>query len=224
MQETDIVHIVDTDGTLVSDNNEDKSIMINEQLIYPDKQNLPSKLQQIKNPTILNNSLDPLTGKYVKRLWANKKTKLERWKRDMIWEYYRYRTRWPVTEALRETFYKNVPIVTIVYFNDPVEHRIELTKEMIDAYKSIKKIKCNTNGKNPLNNKIAKTVWYVRKIKQGTKNKRVWNYKENGESTPIKDVLIKMWHSKTRDIVIFYKDNSKEEFSITEEMFNLLNV
>ena len=103
--------------------------------ITHDRENLPSKIKHIKNETILTNSWDPINEKYVKKVWAYKKTKLDRIKRDLIWEYYRHRNRTHVGEIIKKTFYKNVKNVTIIYFDDPIQHNFDLTQEMIDKVK-----------------------------------------------------------------------------------------
>jgi len=40
------------------------------------KSSLPSKLKHIKNKLFLQNSLDPIKKKYVKRIWAHKLMKI----------------------------------------------------------------------------------------------------------------------------------------------------
>jgi len=92
----------------------------------------PSKLAHIKNKNIINNSWDFINEKYVKKVWAHKRTKLDREKRDLIWEYYRYRNRLQVSDMIKKTYYKNVKDITIIYFDDPVQHRFVITQEMID--------------------------------------------------------------------------------------------
>lgn len=94
--------------------------------------NRPSKLAHIKNKNIINNSWDFINEKYVKKVWAHKRTKLDREKRDLIWEYYRYRNRLQVSDMIKKTYYKNVKDVTIIYFDDPVQYRFVITQEMID--------------------------------------------------------------------------------------------
>jgi hypothetical protein len=98
--------------------------------------NLPSKLKGIKNQIFLNNCYDPINGKYVKKVWAHKLTKLKREKRDLIWEYYKYRKRWSVTYRMKESFQKNVREVTLVYFDDPTPHRFTITREHMDIMKA----------------------------------------------------------------------------------------
>lgn len=98
--------------------------------------NLPSKLKGIKNQIFLNNCYDPINGKYVKKVWAHKLTKLKREKRDLIWEYYKYRKRWSVTYRMKESYQKNVREVTLVYFDDPTPHRFTITREHMDTMKA----------------------------------------------------------------------------------------
>lgn len=97
--------------------------------------NLPSRLKHIKNEKFLKYSLDPINIKYVKKVWAHKLTKLEREKRDMIWEYYRYRGKMPVCDALKKTYCLNIKDVTIIYFDDPVQYRFIITNEMFEKIK-----------------------------------------------------------------------------------------
>jgi hypothetical protein len=120
----------------------------------------PSKLAHIKNKNIIQNSWDPINEKYVKKIWAHKKTKLDREKRDLIWEYYRHRNKWPVTEAFKKTYYKNVRDVVVIYFDDPVQHRFLLDLEMID------KIRKYEPPKGPKEPKVPK-------VKKERKPKRI---------------------------------------------------
>lgn len=101
--------------------------------------NLPSKLKDIKNQVFLNNCYDPINKKYVKKVWAHKLTKLGREKRDLIWEYYKYRKRWSVTYRMKESFQKNVREVTLIYFDDPVQHRFTITQEHMNIMKAYDK-------------------------------------------------------------------------------------
>ena len=112
---------------------EKEKATVDELLVMNEKMDIkPSKLAHIKNTNIIKNSWDFINEKYVKKVWAHKMTKLGREKRDLIWEYYRYRNRWPVSEAIKKTYYKNVKDVVIIYFDDPVQHRFIINQEMID--------------------------------------------------------------------------------------------
>ena len=104
-------------------------------------QALPSKLKHIKNQKFLDYTYNPLVKKYVKQIWAYKKTKLDRIKRDLIWAYYRHRGTKLAAQALRDTFYKNIKHVMIIYFDDPVQYKFELTDEMIQILKEYCKTK-----------------------------------------------------------------------------------
>lgn len=199
--------------------------------LFPDPEDLPSKLRHIKNKTYLNNSLDPLTGKYVKIIWAYKQTKLDRTKRDMIWQYFRHRNRKSVGDALRESFYKNVINVTIIYFGDPIQHNFDLTREISYTYKLAKIHRQNVNRINPFNNKKVSALYYKKKIKGGTKNKRVWDMRDleikppigKSETTSVTNMVKKLWHNQNRSIVFEYEDKEQEEVELTEELFNSLN-
>lgn len=105
----------------------------------------PSKLKHIKNTFFLDNTFHPLFNKYVKKVWAYKKTKLDRTKRDLIWEYYRDRKRKPIANVLLETFYKNVRDVMIIYFDDPIQYSYTIDDEMAAE---LKKFKVNMNKKS----------------------------------------------------------------------------
>lgn len=97
---------------------------------------LPKKF---KNPIIINNSLNPLNGKHVKKIWVYKNTKMNREKRDLNWEFYSDRLKNNVTNTLLEAYYKNTKKVSIIYFNDPVEECFEITDEMASILKTVKR-------------------------------------------------------------------------------------
>lgn len=116
---------------------------------------LPSKLAHIVNQTFLINTWNPITGKYVKKIWAFKLTKLGREKRDMVWEYYRYRGRKSVMETVKDLYYRNRKIVMFIHFDDPAQNRIELTQEMIDLIKQVEPPKIK-KPKKPKKLKVPK--------------------------------------------------------------------
>ena len=195
---------------------------VNNMYIFPNNSGLPGKLSHIKNGTILQNSYFPLTGKYVKKVWAYKTTKLGRIKRDLVWEYFRHRKRKPVTQVVRDMFYRNRKKVTFIYFDDPVQHHIELTKEHVDMLKNINRLRKGINCKNPFNNKDVKKLWNKKKIKDTFKKRGVWVLEVNGESTSITEMLIKMYHFNTKDIFFTYTDGTEEELTITDDIFTKL--
>jgi hypothetical protein len=82
------------------------------------------KLNKLKNPVFINNSTDPLTGKFVKSIWLYSKYnhgKSEKW--DLRWQYYRDRGRTSI-----ESFYKQHKgrIIKIIFSGDPVQHEMEI--------------------------------------------------------------------------------------------------
>jgi hypothetical protein len=96
---------------------------------FLDKNNLPEtvtlKGRIIKNQIFIYNSMDPLTGKYVKKIFAKKITKLGREKWDMIWEYYRYRGKKSVLRTLKDNFGREVEFT---YFGQPNQERLVVPK------------------------------------------------------------------------------------------------
>lgn len=123
-------------------------------LLSPNHEKLPNKLKHIKNLKFLNNTYNPLTGKYIKDVWAFKQTKLDRTKRDLIWTYFRYRKNKLAAQSLRESYYKNIKTVMIIHFDDPAQVKFELTERMVQILKhychekEIKKPKKNKDKKN----------------------------------------------------------------------------
>jgi hypothetical protein len=68
-----------------------------------DKKTVPHTLITI-------NSTDD-TGKIVKSVWLKSITKMNREKWDMVWQYYRHRTKLPVMDVLRKYKGKELRIV-----------------------------------------------------------------------------------------------------------------
>lgn len=64
--------------------------------------NIITKMDHIKNPVFIENSKDPFNGKFVKKIWLFKKTKLGRTKRDLIWIYMRHRGKLSVADVLKK--------------------------------------------------------------------------------------------------------------------------
>jgi hypothetical protein len=105
-----------------------------------DHTDIPSKLKNTNNQLFLNNAYDPINKKYVKKIWAYKLTKLKREKRDLIWEYFKYRGRWSTTFRMKGSYQKNVREVGITYFGDPKSYRFTLTKQHMDIMKDYEKL------------------------------------------------------------------------------------
>lgn len=96
-----------------------------------------NSLKHIKNKTFLNNSLDPLSQKYVKEIWFYKKTKLGRIKKDLVWIYYRNRGTKSVYDTLKELINNNILKITIIYFDDCVQHTFDIDEEFKAKIKNI---------------------------------------------------------------------------------------
>ena len=150
-------------GETIYDSDDETTTQLKEPVVFtedeimslnPTHEKLPSKLKHIKNLKFLNNTYNPLTGKYVKDVWAFKRTKLDRIKRDLIWTYFRHRKNKLAAQSLRETYYKNIKTVMIIHFDDPTQVRFELTEHMVQILKhychekEIKKPKKNKDKKN----------------------------------------------------------------------------
>jgi hypothetical protein len=95
----------------------------------------PSKLLHIKNQIMLDNTLNPLNKKYVKKIYAHKLNKLGNDNRRLIWEYYKDRKKHNIAKMLLKAHYLNMNDVTIIYFSDPVQYKISLAPEMINELK-----------------------------------------------------------------------------------------
>ncbi|QKF93482.1 CDC45-like domain-containing protein [Fadolivirus algeromassiliense] len=103
-----------------------------------DETKLPNKLKHIKNIRMLNNSYDPLTGKYIKKIWTYKRTKIDRVKRDLVWEYFRHRKTTSIVDTILESHYGGLKVIQVIYFDDPVQHNIIIFDELIKFYKKVK--------------------------------------------------------------------------------------
>jgi len=66
---------------------------------------------EIKNPIFRQNVVCNKTGKVIKKVWAFKITKLERTKRDLVWEYYRHRGKLNVNDLLKKYKPEDVQII-----------------------------------------------------------------------------------------------------------------
>jgi hypothetical protein len=95
----------------------------------------PNKLAHIKNTKFLDNTLNPLNMRYIKKIWVHKKNKLGNDNRHLAWEYYKDRNKNHIAQTLLKAHYANTNDVVIIYFNDPVQYRFTLTAEMITELK-----------------------------------------------------------------------------------------
>lgn len=78
---------------------------------------VPNKLlQNLKNPIFKENSLDPITGKYVKSIYARKISKMGREIWTQVWQYYRDRGRTNVESCYSKYYYTPVKVI---YSGDP---------------------------------------------------------------------------------------------------------
>ncbi|CAH6421011.1 Hypothetical protein KVN_LOCUS101 [uncultured virus] len=231
-------NILEENISKLNDNNElqeqniisyDIDKMLN--LYSHDLENRPNKLKQIKNKTMLNNSLDALSGKYVKTIWSYKnyiikKTKEIRTKRDMSWQFYRHRKKQSVGETLRTLYYKykdsETCFVTIIYFDDPVQHKIKLTNEMIENLKILFHRRRNINCIDPFNKKPIKRLAKEKPLKDRIKLKTLWRFEIDAEANSIQETMIKLYHQNIKKIVIIYDDKIESKFEITDEIFNKL--
>jgi len=125
----------------------------------------PRKLTHIKNTLMLDNSLNPLNNKYVKKIWVYKTTKLDRIKRDLFWEYFKDRKKKDIAETLLYAFYKNRKEATIIYFDDPVQYDVTITDEIAEELKEI--------SREFIAFKKANTPPKIKKEKKEKKEKKV---------------------------------------------------
>ena len=130
----------------------------------------PSKLKHIKNVRMLNNTYDPLTGKYIKKIWSYKRTKIDRIKRDMIYEYFRHRKTTSIVDTILEAHYKGLKVLQILYFDDPVQHNIIIFDEFIKFYKKVKDERKKLNRPEVSNRTIKKMNADIKVVQER------WNY------------------------------------------------
>ena len=77
----------------------------------------PNKLlQNLKNPIFIKNSIDPITGKYVKSIYARKVSKMGREIWHQVWQYYRDRKRADVESCYKKYYHTQV---RVIYSGDP---------------------------------------------------------------------------------------------------------
>ncbi len=75
------------------------------------------KIDNLKNQTFISNITEPVSNKYVKKIFHVKVSKLDRIIEPMIWEYYKNRANMSIEELYKK--YKGSKI-KVIYFNDPV--------------------------------------------------------------------------------------------------------
>jgi len=81
------------------------------------------KVDNLKNPIFISNITDPLTNKYVKKIYHVKISKLNRIVEPMVWEYYKNRGNMSIQEVYNK--FKGSK-VKIIFFNDPVIYEISI--------------------------------------------------------------------------------------------------
>jgi hypothetical protein len=102
-----------------------------------ERDKLPSKIAHIKNSKFLDNAWDPVAQRYVKEIRVYKITKLDREKNDMVWQYFRNRSRNSVSNIYKLNFEKKIKVI---YFGDPVQHFLEIDKDIVDVAKEFDKL------------------------------------------------------------------------------------
>lgn len=102
---------------------------------YDHSHDKPSKISHIKNPKFLDNTLNPLNNRYIKKIWSHHINKNGRDNRHLIWEYYSDRNKHHIAETLLKTHYLNVSNVSIIYFSDPIEYEFLVTPEIATELK-----------------------------------------------------------------------------------------
>lgn len=85
-------------------------------------------MDKIKNPTFIQNSLDPTNNKFVKEIYVkkiSKKTGNVIW--WMEWQYYKNRGNYSVTDVYK---HYNGREARIIYRNEPIIHYLVLDKTL----------------------------------------------------------------------------------------------
>lgn len=83
---------------------------------------MPSKIAHLKNPTFIANIKDPNTGKYVKKIYQVKISKIGRTIEPLVWEYYKNRANMSIESTFKK--YKGFKL-KIIYFDDPLIYEID---------------------------------------------------------------------------------------------------
>lgn len=112
---------------------------------------------KLKNPIFIRNSV--YNGKLVKKVWSYKLTKLNRIKRDLIWEYYSDRNKQCVEYILKKFDHL---VLGIIYSGEYQKEykRATIPEGFIDKLKEIKKEKELLINKNITNREF---YFYLRK-------------------------------------------------------------
>lgn len=79
----------------------------------------------IKNPIFIKNITDPITDKYVKKIYYMEMSKMDRLVEPLVWEYYKNRANMSVGEVYKQFKGKGLKKLKIIFFNDPVIYEIE---------------------------------------------------------------------------------------------------
>ena len=100
------------------------------------------KFQNLKNEIFKKNSIDPITGKYVKQIWARKVSKMGREIWHQVWQYYRDRKRADVESCYKKFYHTPVKVIysgeprVYYYLNkQPIPKPEKPPKELEMAYK-----------------------------------------------------------------------------------------
>ena len=79
----------------------------------------------IKNPIFIKNITDPITSKYVKKIYYMEMSKMDRLVEPLVWEYYKNRANTSVGKVYEKFKGKGLKKLKIIFFNDPVIYEIE---------------------------------------------------------------------------------------------------
>lgn len=82
---------------------------------------MPSKINHLKNPVFIENIKDPNTGKYVKKIYQVKTSKIGRTIEPLVWEYYKNRGNTSIESIYKK--YKGFKL-KMIYFDDPIIYDI----------------------------------------------------------------------------------------------------
>lgn len=99
--------------------------------------NINIMVDNIKNKVFLENTTDPLTGRFVKSIYRMKITKLDKENWQQVWQYYRDRGRSSVESAYQKYKGNNI---RVIYFKDPKQYYYYLDPEIKDPKECAKEI------------------------------------------------------------------------------------
>lgn len=68
-------------------------------------------MDKLKNPVFIANSTDPLNGKFVKKIYVKKISKLNRVIWPMEWEYYSDRAKNSITDLYKQNVGKEAKVI-----------------------------------------------------------------------------------------------------------------